>query len=378
MMPKENLSKTVPSQDAHVKRIAAYGVVSTELALLSDQRLLGLLENAAPLGTSIGGTAALLTINGTRVFVKKIRLTDIERRPENLMATTNLFDLPLYCQYGIGSPGFGVWRELAIHAMSTNWVLTGECLNFPVMYHWRLLPRPTPEPPTSIELEELERDVEFWDGSPSMRARLNANLQASADIVLFLEYIPENLHAWLRKQIAIGGDVAESACTMVENNLNSITSFINSRGLLHFDAHFTNILTDGHALYFADFGLATCDRFELSEAEREFFKKHHNYDRCYTMAYFVEWILTEYFGAENWFTGNYNTVLHEYAAGKGRPLAPSIEKIVMRYAPIAVVMNDFFLKLKESKSTPYPTNELDRVCASLDSSLSYRNGEMES
>ena len=185
---------------------------------------------------------------------------------------------------------------------------------------------------------------------------------ATEDIVLFLEYIPENLHAWLRKQIAIGGDAAESACTMVENNLNSITSFINSRGLLHFDAHFTNILTDGHRLYFSDFGLAMCNRFELSEAESEFFMKHHNYDRCYTIAYFVEWILTEYFGAENWFTGKYNAVLHEYASGKGKPLPAAIEKIVMRYLPIAIVMNDFFLKLKECKSTPYPSRELEHVC----------------
>jgi hypothetical protein len=212
----------------------------------------------------------------------------------------------------------------------------------------------------------LERDVEFWDGSPSVRARLLANLQASADIVLFLEYIPENLHTWLRKQIAIGGDAAETACTMVENNLNEITSFINSRGLLHFDAHFMNILTDGHCLYFSDFGLALCNRFELSEVESEFFKKHHNYDRCYTMAYFVEWILTELFGAENW---EIMKILHEYAEGQGRPLTPSIEKIVMRYVPIAVVMNEFFLKLKESKSTPYPMNELDRVCDVVDQRL---------
>jgi hypothetical protein len=156
---------------------------------------------------------------------------------------------------------------------------------------------------------------------------------------------------------------------MVENNLNEITSFINSRGLLHFDAHFMNILTDGHCLYFSDFGLALCNRFELSEAESEFFKKHHNYDRCYTMAYFIEWILTELFGAENWFTGNYNNILHEYAAGQGRPLTPSIKKMVMRYVPIAVVMNEFFLKLKESKNTPYPTSELDRVCDVVDQRL---------
>jgi RimJ/RimL family protein N-acetyltransferase len=37
---------------------------------------------------------------------------------------------------------------------------------------------------------------------------------------------------------------------------------------------------------------------------------------------------------------------------------------VMRYLPIAVVMHEFFQKLKES-TTPYPTAELERVCANI-------------
>ncbi len=122
------------------------------------------------------------------------------------------------------------------------------------------------------------------------------------------------------------------------------------------------ILTDGHELYFADFGLAIYEKFELSEVESDFFKKNYNYDQCYTMAYFVEWLLAESFGIENWVIGNNNAILHEYAIGKGSPLLPIIEEIIMRYAPIAVVMNQFFLKLKKSKVTPYPTSELKRVC----------------
>jgi len=344
------------------KRRATYSAVATELALLSDKHLSMLIKEASPIGTSIGGTVVLLKMGETNIFVKKIRLTDIERQPENIMSTRNIFELPLYYQYGIGSAGFGVWRELAIHTMTTNWVLAGKCQNFPLMYHWRVLPRPTPES-TADRLAEIERDVEWWGGSSIVRARLVKNLKASADVIVFLERFPENLHTWFCRQILEGGDAVESACEMVERNLKAITSFINLRGLLHFDAHFNNILTDGHDLYFSDFGLATCTQFDLSESESDFFKKNHNYDQCYTMAYFVEWLLTELFGAENWAIGNYNAVLHEYASGKGRPLPPAIEKIVMRYLPIAIVMNEFFLKLKECKATPYPTSELERVCA---------------
>ena len=60
----------------------------------------------------IGGTSALISIEGIAVFVKKIRLTDTEKQPENIMSTANLYGLQPYCQYGmpdpIGSPGFGV------------------------------------------------------------------------------------------------------------------------------------------------------------------------------------------------------------------------------------------------------------------------------
>lgn len=344
------------------QRIATYNAVATELELLSDYRIVELLENATPIGTSIGGTSALLEISGKKIFVKKIRLTDIERQPENRMSTRNIFELPLYYQYGIGSAGFGVWRELATHTMTTNWVLANECQNFPLMYHWRLLSRPIQESPTADQLTELEHDVEYWGGSPVIRTRLLANLNASADIVLFLEYFPENLHTWLRKKICENNESAESACKMVEINLKKINSFINSHGLLHFDVHFNNILTDGNDLYFADFGLAISNQFELSEAESDFFKKNYNYDQCYSMAYMVEWLLTQLFKTENWAIGNYNAILHDYVTGKGKPLPSYMEAIITRYKPLAVVMNEFFRKLKESKTTLYPASELELVC----------------
>lgn len=339
-------------------RLTTYSAISTELALLSDQHLSALLEKAEPLGSSICGATFLLKIKETPVFVKKIRLTDIEKQPENMMSTANLFDLPTYFQYGIGSQGFGAWRELAAHTMTTNWVLASECMNFPMMYHWRVLPLLQHEEPTKQALNELEKDVAFWDGSQAVRARMLASLQASTEIVLFLEHMPENLHQWLQRQIAQGGEVAELACTMVENNLHTITSFINSHGLMHFDAHFWNILTDGQCLYFSDFGLAISDRFELSGAELDFFKQHHNYDRCYTMVFFVGYILRESFCAEN-----YDTILQEFIIGNPtKLLPPTIAAMVARYAPMTAVMNKFHQALKtESKETPYPVNELERL-----------------
>jgi hypothetical protein len=44
------------------------------------------------------------------VFVKKIPLTDLELRTPKVGSTANIFNLPMYLQYGVGSKGFGAWR----------------------------------------------------------------------------------------------------------------------------------------------------------------------------------------------------------------------------------------------------------------------------
>src|SRR5205823_3267122 len=148
---------------------------------------------------------------------------------------------------------------------------------------------PTPQPKTmdAEQVKDLESRVEYWEGSPNVRARLEALHNASAEIVLFLEYFPENLHTWYENQIAKGEEAVNSATTMIEHNLKAITSFINAKDLLHFDAHFRNIMTDGDRLYFADFGLALSSEFELSETERLFFDAHKNYDLCHSLEYFL-------------------------------------------------------------------------------------------
>ncbi|HEY9473233.1 MAG TPA: protein kinase family protein, partial [Mycobacteriales bacterium] len=249
---------------SHAARVAGHGEVSTALALISDRRLGRLVDEAPLISAGIGGRAVLLHVDGTPVFAKRVPLTDLERRPENVMSTANMFGLPTLCHYGVGSAGGGAWRELAAHVMTTNWVLGKRCESFPLMYHWRVLAEPPPPPSTPEEGAELARMVAYWDGSSAVRERLEAIARASASLVLFCEYIPQNLHEWLTTQPASGDHAVESACAMVEQALRTDVAFMNSNGLLHFDAHFRNILTDGQRLYFADFGLATSSRFELS------------------------------------------------------------------------------------------------------------------
>jgi hypothetical protein len=348
---------------SHGARLTAHSAVSTSLALCSDRALRELVDTAVPIGSGIGGKTALLEISGTPVFVKRVPLTDLERQPEHVRSTAALFELPVFCQYGmgtIGGPGGGAWRELAVHTMTTNWVLAGECEGFPLMYHWRVLPDSTPLPE---ELADVERAVAYWGGGSQVRRRIQARRQSSASVALFLEYIPQNLHQWLGTQVEAGDQTANRACAMVERELAAGTSFMNSRGLLHFDAHFENILTDGRRLYFADYGLAISSRFELSRDEADFFDRHQAYDRCYTATYLVNWLVTALFGYRREDQDGRYALVRAYAEGK-RPtgIPEEAAAIIARNAPIAAVISDFNRKFqRQSRQTPYPLEEIRRI-----------------
>ena len=345
-----------------MQRIKLYGQISTSLAALSNEKLKQILANGKPMHEGIGGKSALISIDDTPVFVKKLPLTDLEQLPQHFMSTANIFDLPLSYQYGVGSAGFGAWRELATHIMTTNWVITGECANFPIMYHWRILP----SHPGDININywgNIEEYCQYWENSDVIRKRVENLNNASAHIALFLEYVPQNLHDWLSAQITKGGDSAETAVVFVEKQLKATNKHMNACGLIHFDAHFENILTDGKQLYLSDFGLALSSKFDLTPAETEFLKQHQSYDQACAAVNLLHCIITSLFGKEHW-----EIRLREYLAGELSNVSPAINTIINRYAPIALLMDEFFQKLqKESKSTPYPATQLEKLLRAISS-----------
>lgn len=343
----------------HAARLAAYGTVATRLSLLSDRRLAEIVAAAAPLGSGIGGRSAELDIDGTRVFVKRVPLTDVELRPENARSTAYLFELPMFYQYGVGSAGFGAWRELAVHSMTTNWVLGNEYEGFPLMYHWRVLPGSPPEG-FADEFGGVDGTVAHWEGSPAVRRRLEAISRSSSSLVLFLEHIPQTLAAWLddhRDAATERGD--GSPYPWVEQALAHGSAFMSSRGLVHFDAHFSNVLTDGRLLYFADFGLALSTGFELSTAEAEFLSSHLIYDSCYTASHLLRHHMLKGLGGD----AGHEACLREWITG-GRPDGVPLEitAIVDRHARAAVIVDEFHRRLRvESKRTRFPAAEIKRA-----------------
>lgn len=346
-------------------RMSRYGTVSSSLALLSDRQLARLLDDAGTAGTGIGGTSTVVEVAGVPVFVKRIPLTDLELRPEHVRSTANLFDLPLYCHYGIvrlGGPGFGAWRELAANALTTGWVLAGQTDLFPLMYHWRTLPGTASLPD---ELADAEQTVAYWHGAKGVRDRIDALATSSAGAMLFLEYIPQVLHDWLPDRQAAGDEALSAACAMVERDLLAGTQIMRANGLLHFDAHFANILTDGHRLYLADLGLAMSTRFDLSGAEAGFAAQHGDHDLCYTLMYLVNWLVTNVCGAGG--PAERNAYIRNVAEGAPVDAAPAeLAALIRRYAPVVAPMNDFYWDVYgTSRATPYPRDKIDRAVAGV-------------
>jgi serine/threonine protein kinase len=93
---------------------------------------------------------------------------------------------------------------------------------------------------------------------------------ANHELILFLEHVPHVLHPWLLEH--------PGSIDAVLDNLRVTVNFLRKHGIIHFDAHFHNILTDGERPYLTDFGLVLDKSFTLTDAELGFFKANTHYD----------------------------------------------------------------------------------------------------
>jgi hypothetical protein len=326
------------TRDQDHARLDRHRAVAGILAALDDEALAARLHNATPLGAGIGGRTARLDVGGVPVFTKRIPLTDLERRPQHAGSTANLFGLPTFYQYGVGSTGFGAWRELAAHHTTTAWVRDGISSRFPLLYHWRVLPSaPSPLP-----------GYGEWDGDPAVATRHAAIEAATAGIVLFLEYVPWTLDSWLTARFDAGD--GERAVAFAGRDLRAATEVLRAYGMVHFDAHPRNVLTDGERVYVADFGLALDRAFALSPAEVAFLDVHRDWDRWDTRRYLVNWLCRRLApGADR------TSVIR--AGGPGLPAWA--QALLARYGPTVLVLNDFYDCLVAGpKTVPYPAREL--------------------
>ncbi|BAT55330.1 hypothetical protein NOS3756_43090 [Nostoc sp. NIES-3756] len=256
----------MPKNDLEL-RTKSYFKLSSQLAGLDNAQLHSLL-NDFELGTSSLNSSRNYTIvlGQSQVFVKRIWVTNIEY--DNLFSTKNLYNLPTHFNYGVGSIGLNVFRELVTHIKTTNWVLEGAIASFPLMYHYRIIPFSGVR--EDIDMENYQSFVEYWGNSATIGNYVLDRANANYELILFLEYIPHVLATWLPEN--------PNKLQKCLDELHKTITFLNNQGIIHFDAHFYNILTDGKQTYLSDFGLVLDKSFSLTKDEESFFQQNQFYD----------------------------------------------------------------------------------------------------
>ncbi|MFD0559390.1 hypothetical protein FB566_0027 [Stackebrandtia endophytica] len=314
--------------------------VATHLSRLADDQLVDLLDSHQHQGTDTGGTAWHLTVEDIPVFAKRIRLTELEQRHPH--STANLFDMPAYCHYRLGSSGLGAWRELATHLHTTELVLTGQYPGFPLTHHWRILPAPVRNDPDAVT-----EAVAVWGDLPGVRNRFEAIEAADTGLVVFTEHFPHVVRPWLA---TLEAAQLPDAYRMLEAGIIEAAEILRRTGFIHFDVHFDNILTDGRQTYLTDYGLAQSTSFELTEDEHAFHTAHRDYDLHGGINTLINTLFRQFGDTDP------HTTVGKVAAGEmPSPLPAWTQPLLDRHIETAAAINRFHRRLQtESLTTPYP------------------------
>ncbi len=342
-------------------RIDAYPRIAHFLGSLKDDELIHLIQGGNRAHQGIGGSSSCVDTSHGRVFFKQVPLTDLELSLEYKGSTANVFKLPLHYQYGVGSAGFGAWRELESHLSATDWVLEGHCPNFPLLYHWRVLANEGLDTPPSY-WDNVDDYCQYWDNSAQIKQRVMALQESSYHILLCLEYIPCHLYAWLSDKLKRQDDTTDQALEFVERSLLSTVDFMQRNHMIHFDAHFENLLTDGELIYFSDFGLALSKEFQLNAHELEFFNQHSQYDEASIGVNLMHTLVSSKLAQDKYNLPDALKTIQSRDLGYSDLQLGMIDK----YTDIALLMDNFYVNLQQtSKSTPYPREEIEKTLIEL-------------
>jgi hypothetical protein len=357
-------------------RSKKYFKLSSQIAQLDNTQLRSLFANGELNESSTGwGQNHVIVLGESRVFVKRVLVTSIEY--DNQFSTKNLYDLPTYCNYGFGSTGFGVFRELVTHIKTTNWVLEGaftQCVckriaTFPLMYHYRIIP--LDGRPADLDRARYKSYVEYWGDSENAGKYLLDRAIANYELIMFLEYIPHVLETWLREN--------PNKLHQTLDDLRTTIDFLRTKEIIHFDAHFRNILTDGEQIYLTDFGLVLDKSFALTSSEESFFEQNTFYDYGEVLRNLRHLIRPSYDSCSE---NEKSRIMQKYGIVEGLQshelvsiLLDNIEQIhadgdikldefyvasIIKYRSIIALMHDFFSQMwvNNKKDTKLPYAEL--------------------
>ena len=320
-----------------------HSLISQHLSKLSDAELTQLISEQIPSEErSPGVITGTLFFEKNPIFVKKISLTNTELQPQNKFSTANLFNLPLH-YYRPGFTGFGAWRELYSNQKATEWVLTGEQKRFPLLYHFRILKK---IPPQHAAADFLRYEDEDWE----ILNFINEYKNASFDLVLFFEYIPETLTEWLGKKLASQSTKKiDAAMATIKCEFEKLSTFLRNKKLIHIDPHFENILVKNNTFFLADFGLATMDEFALDSLEKYYCKSCLEFTKNALNAYLFDALQDQY-------TFDPETLTTTQKSGTQTP--NSIASFFLKNYKSAYIFFAELSKKSQNYKSLFPTDEL--------------------
>jgi len=357
------------------QRRQTYFDLSTALAHIDTNQIIAQLDNSKPF-TSWGRNQTL-DVGGTKVFVKRVPVTTIEQA--NMFSTANIYSLPTYFNYGIGSMGMGIFRELITHIKTTNWVLSGEHESFPLLYHYRFVPLSGGR--ADVNQAEHDKFITYWGSNENVSRYVRDRANATVELLLFLEHIPNVMHPWLLENFVQLPDMLDK--------LGATIGFLHQKGILHFDAHQWNVLTDGERIYLTDFGLVLDKSFELITDERTFYDANTNYDYGEMLGNIALLGVSLYRqlpdAQQQKFRQKYDVpeeednqfpaLLHAFSyhfeeidSSGLIPLHETHLSCLRQYRKIIQIMYDFFSAISDNpqKDTPFPNRELAHLLAETD------------
>lgn len=350
-------------------RCRSHYELSTELSLLSDQQLISIVSQEQ--SNPGWGTNRIISVDGRKVFVKQIAVTELEMsRP---YSTKNHFRIPTFYSYGVGSAGFGAFRELAGHIKTTNWVLSGQIQHFPILHHHRIVQMDAAPGPTDEQAESRFRSyLKGWNSSKAVEKFLVQRSKSKHQLLLFIEHIPYQVASWLPNNL-------RKLDGMFSQVLRTI-DLMSASGMIHFDAHAQNWLTDGETFYLTDFGLVLDESFDLSENESDFFRRHQYYDYAQAihtisngvaLSFFSlppekQQVLTEALDLDlnDWRQFSHRLAVNGLSLHQERKLklSATIVRFLEKYQKIIDTQSEFFVDIAGNlkKNTVYPRGKIKR------------------
>lgn len=256
-----------------------YGRISKALEEFSDGKLLELTKlNLVDKTKTSWGETGMIDFYDHKIFYKKIPVASIYKLNRT---TNNLYKIPAFYNYGFGSAGLNPWRELLTHVKTTNFVLTEQCYNFPILYHHRLVH----DTEKNYDFGLDEKLMNRFSNDTNIKNYLEDRSMSDTKIIMFLEYVPHILYKYI---ISHQSDILN-----IEKQILNTLDFLDKNKVLHMDAHFGNYLVDNFGtIYLTDFGLVLDKQFELLPDEETFMKSHKNvpyiylYESMYSSFYY--------------------------------------------------------------------------------------------